>query len=161
MSQLPFSIPPEQPKEPAPTLSLFEGAEAPESQDLANRFLDAEFEIKAIEETLSQAKSRKSKLEKEIVDSWMQSGTLNVKTSRGTVYLHSTLGVSAKDDRESVLDALRAVGLDQYIDTEPRWNTQSVAAYVREQRRNGEPIPKALEDSLKIQDLCFVRVRKS
>jgi hypothetical protein len=136
------------------------------SAELLQNFLDLDDEVKSTDDRLAELKRSRSSAEKLLLEELLKEGLSSLKVDRPNgrklVYLHNTVGVSAKDkDRLAVIDALRKLGMDEYVKEEPSFVTQSLGAWVRAQQNAELPIPPELEAVLKIEQLCSVRVRQA
>lgn len=77
-----------------------------------------------------------------------------------TVFLRRQVWASAKDgDYEAACEALRAAGLEEYVNT--RFNVQSVSAYVRDLEREEIPLDPRLVAALNITEKFSVQARAS
>lgn len=134
------------------------------SAELLHKFLDLDDEVKATDDRLAELKRSRSVAEKSLLQEFLQEGLSSLKVDRGDkrklVYLHSTIGVSAKDkDRMAVIQVLKQIGLEEYVKEEPSFVTQSLGAWVNAQKKAELPIPPELEAVLNIEQLCSIRVR--
>lgn len=129
--------------------------------DNLTRFVELTERRKALEESLDAVKKIAAAVEKSLLDDFERAGVSSAKVNGTTVCLHRTMAVRPKADRLAVCAALRAAGLGDYVSVEATYNTNSLTAYVKEQEKNGEPIPECLRETLELTELFFVRTRKS
>lgn len=129
--------------------------------DKVKQFLDLESQESEIEERLKAVKRLKSALEKEILDEFEKDGVHNIKLNGRLVYLYRKVVARPKNGKESVIDALRSAGLEDLLNTEPTYNTNTLDAFIRDAQANEQPIPAALQEALEVTELFFVRTRKA
>ena len=125
-------------------------------------FLNLTERQKALEEEVEAVKREKGALERELIDEFARDGIQSLNVNGSTVYLYHKTTARAKDnDKERLIKALLQAGLEQYVDSTPRYNTQSVEAYIREHIEGGQELPALLAAAVEVTDLFFIRSRKA
>lgn len=113
--------------------------------------------IKAEEKEINQ---QLEKLEQQLLAQFEHSGLDATRLDGHTVYLQRQIFANARDgDQQRAVEALHAVGLDDYV--RERFNPQQISAYVREQEELGNELPDPLKDALTIHEKFTLRVRKA
>lgn len=110
---------------------------------------DCELEMDSIKDQLKI-------LENSIMTDFEKSGMQKCSVDGMTVYIHRTLGVQPKIDKSDVVRALKACGLhDEYVKED--YNTNSLAAYVREAAKEERELPIPLQNAINIVELFSIR----
>ncbi len=100
-------------------------------------FVKLEQEKADIKLRLKNIETRLGELDESLTKQFLEDGIQSTRIDGRTVYLHRDLFASAKDgDKESVVTALKACNLGQYVKED--YNANSLKAYVREMVREAE-----------------------
>lgn len=87
----------------------------------------------------------------ELVEQYTNAGTDEIRLGLRKGTLHSTLRAERATEEvtdEEIVAALRADGLDQYVNPES-FNLNSISAWMREREREGKPLPPNLAKVLR------------
>lgn len=127
--------------------------------DKLRRYVDLSKSKREHKKQLKKINKELNDLEGELLDQFEEVGMQNVHVDGMTVYIHRQLWAKAQNgDYEKACAALRAVGLDEYVNQ--RFNTNSISAWVREQEELGHEIPEELQEALDISEVFSLRTRK-
>jgi hypothetical protein len=111
---------------------------------------------KHTEANLDAIKDELKSLEDGIMTDFEKSGMKNCSVDGMTVYIHRTLGVQPKVDKADVVRALKACGIgDEYVKED--YNTNSLAAYIREAAKEERELPVPLRDAINVVEVFSVR----
>lgn len=107
-------------------------------------FVDAARAIKEYEALIKIQEERKAVAEKKLMEQMTDAGVQRIAVDGVTVYIHKQIFASkaAGISDEQAADALRATGLDDMI--KPKFNANTMSAYIRELDGQGLPIPRTL-----------------
>ena len=118
--------------------------------ELANRKKELESEAKSLGAEMT-------KMEPHLLDQMADAGMDSMRfEGLGTVYINSRVWAKVTDKQRAVA-ALQAAGLAEYV--EPKYNHNSLSAYVAEQVRNGEPLPAEFNGIIEPNEVFSLRVR--
>jgi len=108
------------------------------TKDLVNQFLALDTRKRDLKAVLTQVEAELQRLEPEILDRFERAGVQRMTMTDGTTaYIRRDLRVRAADgDTERVIEALKESGLGDMV--AEKFNTNTLAAYVREQARQHE-----------------------
>jgi len=122
--------------------------------------------LRALEKARTAAaeeiKEEADKLERDLLEEWIEFGQQSIKTTDGqTVFLRRQLWAKVEPgvDRREVLDGLVAAGHPEFVSE--NFNSSTVSAWLRELDKNGEEIPAELRGKLGTSEVFNLRVRKS
>ena len=129
------------------------------NMEQVRRLAELEDEKSDLERRLKRVKSEIADVEPVVRDEMAQEGVQSINVGDRTVYLHRQLWARPRDgDYASAVEALREVGLDEYV--EEKFNVHSLSAVVREWDRNDEEVPEELAKSLEITEDIKVRSQR-
>ena len=126
---------------------------------LLKRFVQLEKRRRELESQLKEAKAESGHLEAMLLEKFAESGIASIKVDGLTVYLHRQLWAGPIDGNYiAACEALQAVGLGDMV--EPRFNTNTLSAWVRERDKEGEALPPTLSEAIKVTEQFSIRTRK-
>ncbi|HPH11488.1 MAG TPA: hypothetical protein PKW59_11525 [Thermotogota bacterium] len=128
--------------------------------ELLKSFIDLNNQKKGLNEELDRVKTNIDELEEKILEEFAEAGISSIKAFGANVFIAPQLFVSPKDgDRPRLIAALKNTGLNEFV--QENFNTNTLKAYVKEQRNNGFELPQELEDAMKITETFELRIRKA
>lgn len=120
----------------------------------------AEERVEQIEADLKAARAELSDCVDDVLSDFEHDGIQNVTVDGRVFYLHRTLRVSARRETggaKAVTAALKEEGLDDLV--HDAYSSQTLAAWVREREKLGEPLPARVEPLLNVYEQFSVRNR--
>ena len=135
-----------------------------ETKTALHRYWDLTRDRQMLEAKLEEIKARLTETQQEILDQFARDGVSSVKVTDGnedaTIYLHKQMWARPKDgDYVATCFALRRNGLSSFV--KETVNLQTLSAYVREQEKEGQPLPSDVAETLDVRTEYAVRVRKA
>ena len=123
-------------------------------------YIEMHIRRKALRDELDALEARMKTTAEEVINHFIELGGTRLGTDKGTIYLRSETRVSLVDDEMGTKDTahakLRAHGLGNMV--KDHVSVQTLASWVREQRREGREIPPGLAPHIKISERTTVQV---
>lgn len=128
---------------------------------LIARKRELEAELRQVKEELGDtAGYEPGKLERRVIAYFEQNGMQSTRVNGMMISLNRRLWAHAKDgDYPAACQALRDAGLGEFV--QPRFNVQTLSSWVREQDRDGEPLPPAFEGRIEVAEVFRLGVTRS
>lgn len=131
------------------------------------RYRDLRREAKRNEDARKALTAEADKLEREILEAFVDAEVQSVQVDGSTVYLERKLWAQKETDpstdepvpTEVVVEALNAAGLGDFV--QEGYNTNTLSAYLRDLDENEEPLPPALRGVIKAAEVFKIRYRKA
>lgn len=117
---------------------------------------------KNCENDMEKIKEEMDVIETKLLDNFTKAGIQSVNVDNHTLYVHRQLWASAANGSAQLIAALQAEGYGELV--EPKVNSQSLSALVREFKRDAEgmPIlPGSMKEAVMVTEKYGVRVRKA
>tara|TARA_R100000951_G_scaffold39885_1_gene33663 strand:- start:192 stop:677 length:486 start_codon:yes stop_codon:yes gene_type:complete len=118
---------------------------------------------KELEERVSQINSELKGLEQPLLTNMINEGVDSLPVThelgKSTIYVHSQIWAKAKSSKEDACEALKSVGLHEFV--KEGFNTSTVSAYVREELKEGNELPQAVKDAFKVDESVSLRARRA
>ena len=133
--------------------------------DLA-KFVELQTMRLEIETNLDDLKKQLAGMEREILEDFEKTGTSSTKVNGMTIYLNRQLWAGPKKEGEFATDEEYAVACKALVDSglkvfvHPRFNTNTVSGWVREQEKLGQELPQAIKDALRVEEQFTIKTRK-
>lgn len=117
-------------------------------------------EITTVGDREKALKDRRKALEEKILDIYAEHPELDgIKVAGRTIYLHERTVAKLPEGRPAAVEALKVAGLDGMVSE--NFNTQTLAAYIAECKREGKPLPAAFEGRILADAVQTIRTRKA
>lgn len=133
------------------------------------RYVELEQRKRDLKNDLKDVNSEIEALEEKLLPQFEAAGVQNMRINGMTVYIHRQLWAGAPEgNREAVIGALRASGLEDYV--VENFNTQSLSAWVREQVAMSDDdeledvydaLPESFRGNVNISERFELRSRRS
>lgn len=123
------------------------------------RFTELEHRRRELKDEADRVNKEIAVLEEGILKDFEEAGMNSCRVNGLTVFLHAQTWAKARDgDYARACRALEAEGLGDMV--QPRFNTNTLSAWVRERQAGGEELPEGLKDSIEVSEVFSVRTRK-
>jgi len=128
--------------------------------DNAKRFVALTVEKRQIEARLKEIEAELRSLQEPLLDYMADSGIDRISLDGYTLYPLTQTWASALDgDQPRACAALEVAGLSKMV--QPRFNAQTLSAWVREQMAAGQELPVSFEGTIKVLTIVEIRARKA
>lgn len=130
---------------------------------LAREYATLDARKKELEDELDTIKERLGELEPSLLEAFANeqvSGSIKLKDVGRSVYVHRQLWARAISGREAALHAaLTRHGLGDMV--RETVSTQTLSAWVREQEKLGEELPRDVQEALDARIIHSIRTRRA
>lgn len=136
------------------------GTKRQKKADLLHDFKKLNVRKKILENELESIAEQIAAVKAKLMGKFEEEGVHSAKLETGElIYIHAQYWAKPLEgfNRDDIMKALRAVGLDHLIKED--YNSNSLSAIIREMKKNKEEIPEELTTVLMIDPTYDVRIR--
>jgi len=138
---------------------------------LADMLAGLDSQKSKLKKKLDNIKEQREKIEEILMEKMSENGIQNINAGDRTIYIHRQYWAGAKNEREQLVQALKDIGMQDYV--KENYNTHSISAWVRERIEEYEnendtvvddPIeilPEELQEEMKISEKVQLRSRRA
>lgn len=138
---------------------------------LADMLAGLDSQKSKLKKKLDNIKEQREKIEEILMEKMSENGIQNINAGDRTIYIHRQYWAGAKKEREQLVQALKDIGMQDYV--KENYNTHSISAWVRErieeyENENDtvvddpiEVLPEELQEEMKISEKVQLRSRRA
>ena len=124
--------------------------------DILKEIIELDAKRKGLDFEVAQIKEKRAKLERQMLEEFMDEGVQSMKVDGRTCYLHRRVVVSAQD-KQAACDFMKGKELEDYV--KEGFDVRSIAAYVKEMEMAEEPLPDGFDDVFKRGEIFTIKTR--